>query len=536
MKKTWGAALCGVLGMTLLMPVVGAAQEQSAPIATVRFKSIEGMLEDLRYVLKMSNKDEEADKLDGVTMVLGMAGIDQKRPFGGYVQLAERPEDSPVLFVLPLEDENLFFNFLGTAQVRPARQPDGSYSLGTLNLPVDFEFYFRVAHKHLYLTLKNRDNLDPKKLLAPERFLEGGASSVASLRVDFRPLPESLRRYAIENFHLAIEREKQKDAGAENRVDRKLRLAVADFLDQSFKTLVHDSAELAVDVTLDRKMSEIAARLNWKAKEGTKLHRKLQALEPQPSRFSGLAENSAASVVLHWAIPDSVRPLVIEAFDRAAEQSNRAKKSDVEKQLDKRFFEAWRPTVREGRLDAALMLTGPDNQGQYSFAAGVQVKEPDKIATSFDEIEKAIPSLAKTLVQLQAVKVDEQPARRIVAPLGKPQLAEIFGDKTTIHLAVQKDVIWLTGEAEGANQLKAALGAKAKPAPLLAVNVSLSHLARLLPDAERKASHQTWQGDPQGADRMALVIRGGDSLSIDFRMQAKVLTFFANLLEIQRSN
>ncbi len=530
----WGR--CCLLTLALVLPQTLYAQDVK-PLVTARVKSIEGLVADFRYVLKYANKLEEADKLDeGITFLEG-SGLDLKKPIGGYILPAERPEDSPIVLMLPLADELTFFNTLGNFFIKPNRQPDGSYLLGIPNSDLEFDLYVRVAHKHLYVTGKNRDNLNPKKLLAPDKILAGAETSVLSVNVDLTSAPDALRQYAMDAIEKGLTKEREKEMPFEQELQRKLRFALLDFASQNFAVFAKGAASFTLNLDLDKKAEEVSAKLVWKGADGSEFAKQIKALESRPSRFAALADKSAASVVLHAPVPETLKPVLQVMFDEAKTQALKGKTAAAEQELIGQTFDAWKPTIKQGRLDLGVVLVGPDNQGQYRVAAGMDLADGAGIEASFEEIYKVVPLPAKLLFQIEAKKDGAQKSFRGLTAGRPAYLAEALGEKIEVQLAVQKDTLWILGDPDGSNRLKETLAVQAtKPGAVFQAEVSLAHLARLFPDNERKAAHQTWEGDPRGTDRVSLRLAGGDALELSFRGHLRILTFLANIEAIKRGN
>lgn len=534
MSFSWGR--CRLIALVLfVLPMTLPAQDPATPIARGRIQSIESVVSDIKYILKFSNKENEGDNLENLVPVLATTGIDLKKPIGGYVQLAEKPADSPVVLVIPMEDENTLFNFLGTVGIRPAKGQDGTYSLGTLNLPVDFDFYIRMAHKHLYLTIKNRENLDLKRIVLPEKLFAGMKKSYLDLQVDFRSIPQSFRDYALLTIAEKVEAEKEKLMPGEKGPDRKIRLALLDYASSFITMLVNDASTLGADFVIDTKKDQFGTVLQFQGKPGSKLAEKLRQMEGAPSRFASLAEKAPASAIVNLSLPKEICDGLLEVFDKSGKDAVKQKNNEGERKLTQQIIDALRPTVKEGRIHLGLMTQGPDNQGLFSLVAGMEVKDGEKIEKALQDLHQFIPLPIRVLVQLEPKKVEGQSVHRMVLPVTKAKEQDLLGEKLKVHVALKNDVLWVTGEPEGDSQLKAVLAAKEGKAPALQIKGSVAHLARFLEEPERKGAHQTWEGDPRETDRFELLLAGGDQLQLSLTFHAKILTFFANVDAIKKS-
>jgi len=115
------ARLLAVFGVAVVIAVPAPvrcadAEKTKPPTAVVRLKSIDGLLDDFKYVAKHAGFAEEANQIDGfLKAFLGdkESAIDTKRPIGFYGAISDDVINSDGLILLPVGDEQAFVDLLG---------------------------------------------------------------------------------------------------------------------------------------------------------------------------------------------------------------------------------------------------------------------------------------------------------------------------------------------------------------------------------------------------------------------------------------
>src|SRR5262245_19138816 len=104
MRLTPGFGLLLVLVGTLPARAAEATVDSANSALVVRIKSINGLLEDLKYVAKLVGQENEVNMassyVDGISSDKGLEGIDPKKPIGLYGNLAEDPTTSRPVFMV----------------------------------------------------------------------------------------------------------------------------------------------------------------------------------------------------------------------------------------------------------------------------------------------------------------------------------------------------------------------------------------------------------------------------------------------------
>src|SRR5262249_3249085 len=134
------------------LPVRAADPETKAPAIIVRVKSIDGLLDDAKYVAKLTGNDEEVKQVDGFLRSLlgdkGSEGIHTKRHIGFYGSVSEDFLNSNGALMTPVDEEKNFVALLERFNVQAKKDANGVYAVTLPNVPVPFPVFMRVANKY----------------------------------------------------------------------------------------------------------------------------------------------------------------------------------------------------------------------------------------------------------------------------------------------------------------------------------------------------------------------------------------------------
>src|SRR6266481_1327308 len=94
------------------------AQNKSAPTVTLRVNSIDGILNDAKFLAKEIGKENEASQFEQLIQSQigpkGLFGIDTKRPIGLYAKVSADLFSSASVLLLPIADQEALLKQLET--------------------------------------------------------------------------------------------------------------------------------------------------------------------------------------------------------------------------------------------------------------------------------------------------------------------------------------------------------------------------------------------------------------------------------------
>lgn len=534
-------ALGACLALLAAPAVTPAADE---PAVKIQIQSVEKLLGNAEYAAKLIGKEEEAKQFLGFIKALtgdkpekGIEGIDLKRPFLAYANIAAEIEKSEIVVMIPIADQDAFVGLLkGRLALEIKDEKDGLWStqapnnIGTV--------YFRFANKYVYGTFQTKENIDPKKLPKPEDvFAKGDSVISASLRVD--KVPEALKQFALAAVETGLATAKQQKLPPELEKLDPVKDKAVDSLAGGIKSILFDSKELTLKLDCDPAKDEISLALELTAKDGTELAKDIADIKNKKSIALGgtAVKNAALLLSLNASLPTSVKKVFGPAVDDLVKQGLDMV-GDFKEHLEP-VVKAVVPTLKAGDLDIGIAVVGPDANKHLSGVLVGKVVEGKKIETAIKDLVEKIPEPIKSAFQLDA---DKEGEHRIHAVKIKDQLDDnarkILGE-SDIYVAFRDDALMLAFGPEGKSLIKEALKSKAATGPVFRVEVSATKIAALVaidnPKGVEKALTETF-GKTSGGDTISLTVDGGSSLTVKAAIKGKVIQFFVLLDKYKADN
>src|SRR6266436_5861951 len=103
------ACVCLIVGASATR---AADARDQAPAFTLQIRSLDRVLEDVKYLAGLAGKEEEAKQLDGLVKARmgpkGLEGVDTKRPLGMYSILRRNVN----IALIPIADDKAFLGLL----------------------------------------------------------------------------------------------------------------------------------------------------------------------------------------------------------------------------------------------------------------------------------------------------------------------------------------------------------------------------------------------------------------------------------------
>ncbi|OWK34763.1 hypothetical protein [Fimbriiglobus ruber] len=518
--------ICWVaLATAACVPLGRAAAQESGPTIEVRVRSVNDLVGKFDYLGGVLNQAEQAKQLVGVVQAFtdekkGIEGIDPARPIGLYGSVTKDVVDSPIVVLIPIADETAFLNLLtGKLNLDPKKE-NGVYTVQVPNVPVPV--LFRFADEYVHITVQSDAAIAPKKLIAPKEFFSKKDDAILTALVHFDRLPDDLKKTVFGQFELKVNDAKaRKDAG-ESPAQKKLRVWALDQLTSVVKTVFADGKDLGIRLTVTPKSDDIAAEVIFTGKEGSTLAKWITSIGAQSSvaaAVAGSVKNPLASLGLKFDLPPNskkeLEPVVEALIEEAIEG---AKDKDVARKV----LEAVTPTLKAGKFEAGLTVTGPNEDGKLKLVAAVKTTDGNAIAKLLEELAPHIPA-DKAQIELNAKKAGDVAIHKI--EISNEDIEKKFGTKN-IWLGTSDALILLSIEADGSLLQTAA---KSKPAKVEPAEGELS-LARMFgiddkalkPDQVKKLVVEAFGGDgAEGKDTVTVKLTGGDSLAVRANVKGK---------------
>ncbi len=531
----------------LAAPAVSTAadnDDKNAPAVMLQIQSVEKILGNAEYVAKLIGKEEEAKQFLGFIKSLtgdkpekGIEGIDLKKPFVAYANIAAEIEKSEIVVMIPIADQDAFVGLLkGRLALEIKDEKNGLWStqapnnLGTV--------YFRFANKYVYATFQSKENVDEKKLPKPEAVYVKGDSVISlSLRID--RVPDALKQFALASVETALAGAKQQKLPNELEKLDPVKEKVVDSLAGGIKSILFDGKAVTLKLDVDPMKDEIALALELTAKDGSDLARDIADIKTKKSVALGATalKNTAALLTLNASLPTSVKKVLGPAVDDLAKQGLDLV-GDFKEHLEP-LIKAVLPTVKAGDLDIGVAMIGPDAENHLSGILVAKVVEGKKINTAIKDLVEKIPEPIKSAFQIDA---DKEGDYKIHVLKIKDQLDDnarkILGE-SDLYLAFRDDALLISFGPSGKTLIKDALKSAPAAGPAFKAEFSVSRIAALVgadhPKATEKAAKEAFGKNALG-DTISITIEGGEALTLKAALKGKVIQFFVLLDKYKAEN
>lgn len=518
--------LAAVAAAVLAGPAVAQPPE---PTVEVRLRSVNDLLDKAEYVGGLLDKDDPVKQVRGLVQQLsqdgkGVEGIDPKRPFGAYAVVANDVENSPVVVMIPVADqERLLAALKERAGIEPEKGDDGTLKA---NVPFVNEVAMRFADGYLYLA-RDAKHIAAKGLISPKTFFAKDDGSVASVAVRFDRIPNDLKAFFTGQMEHQLQEELKKDAGKdETAAQKKLKAILADAFAGSAKMIVEEGKEFSLKLFVDPKGDDLSAEVVLTAKDGTPLAQTLSGLAGKTSRAAGIVagKDPVFRFVSKGGLPADLRKRLDPVIDSLLDEAVNQAKNDGDKEFARRLTDAAKPTLKAGELDTAASLLGPDASGRHTLLVALAVKNGKELEKLAKDAAPHVPA-SEAEFTFDVEKVGGFTLHKIEIKKEDKNVTRVFGTQT-VWLATSDDLLALSIEPDG-KALKAGLAAKPAAAPVLAVEVALAKAVPLFnddlkPDEAKAVLKDAFGGEsPAGKDTVAVTVEGGKQLTIKAKVKGK---------------
>jgi len=524
--------------MLLALDAVVLGQEKTPepevafkPTLVLRLKALDDLIGDLRYLAKTAGQDEIASQVEKAlkqrTGEGGLEGLDTKQPIGAYAILDSKLDQSQVVVMLPIADEQKFMKLLENVDLKPEKQQDGSYKLEAPGVPVPL--LFRFENKYLYGMAqfnKNASMPAKDKLPKPAAVLKG--DGFLNMAVNVENLPNQVRKAALSI--LALQLGNIKDEAPPGATDKQKELweATIDEVSNHLKSLIEEGRSLNVNVDVDKKKQDLSLTINVSGRKGSTLAKNIESLAT--AKGLGPALISPGAAMAGWvnlSLPESIRKPLAPAIDEALKIGvDKAKEQD--KKAAEKASKAIAETLKAGVLDVAAELRGPNKNSKYAGVFAFRVKGGDVIEKTMKEIIADLPEAERKKIKIDADKLDNIAIHSAETKLDDKGKA-LFGEGPA-YFAFRKDAAMLTLGEDALGELKKSLPATAKAGRLMHVEASLGKITALMTEVRGNAEETAKRVfKEKGSDKMTLSLTAGKELELKFSMKAQILAFFGDM-------
>jgi len=532
-------AILALLGLALAPLTAQAADGDNAPSLVVRLRSIDGLLEDGKYVVSLLGKEEEAKQFDGFVRSLmgknGLEGIDTKKPLGIYGTVGPNGFDSTGVLLLPIADEAVFLKFLDRMNVTAKKDDTGLYTAEIPKSPATV--FFRFANNYVYATVEANGVGDKKavakgKLIDPAEIFPANLSAALSVTIRFDQIPNDIKQMILGQLALRVKDAKDKKLPDETAIQQAFRASVLEDLSKRMAAVLKDGSALTFKVNLDRKANDMVVDLSLTAKSQTKLASDIAELGQSKSLFAGtLGADSAINMLVNVGLPAELRKALDPVIEEGMKLALEKEKDDVKRAQAEKFLKAMTPTLKSGEIDGAFSLRGPNKEGKYALVLGARIKDGNDVEKAFRAIVKELKQEEQDKIKFDAAKVGSIGIIELDVKKDQNQSTRALFGENSIYMAFRNDAWFLAAGDGGLDVLKSALTSKPKEGPQFQFEASIKRLQPALERDNKEVAKFIEAAFGKGADndKIRFSVEGGKALRMRFSVRTEVVKFFADM-------
>jgi hypothetical protein len=525
----------------LVMPRPVRAADSTLPTLILKVRSIDGVMEDVKYLADLVGHSGEAKQVDaGLKQKLpkGFQGVNTHRPLGLYGTIDESLGDSTGVVLIPISNEKDFLELVEqVSHTKPKKDDDGTYELTPDNLPVPV--YFRFAHEYAYITGRNKTPLEKTKLLPPESVFGSGFNDTIAATFNLDRIPDALKQIALGQLEVRLaDIEQQKPAGdnPEEKIRAQGAKVGAKAAASAITSLLNEGLAFSVRLNIDRRDKVLVAEASLTGKPESRLATALATFARSQSLFAGLLDPDAAiNFLAHGSLPSELHKAVNSLIQEIGEKGLAQEHDPAKRAEEEKIFKVLMPTLKAGEVDAAASVRGPSASNHYGVVAGVKVQDGVAIEKTLRDLVAKLPEAERSRIQVDADRAGDTNIHRIDAGKNFDKDArEKFGD-SPLYLAFRKDAMLVSLGEGGLEAIKQALAGAAAAAPGLEIDVAVARLAPLMGKSHkqdpRQAAQKAFGAAGKDRDRIRITLTGGQGLKLRMEMSSAVLQFMHMLDE-----
>ena len=510
-------------------PARAAEPTTKTPTVLVRLRSLDGVLEDMKYFLSLTGQKDAVKQLDDGLAKLPPHGIDTKKPWALYGVLDNNFMESGVVLQIPIKDEKAFLGLLEkVANLAPKK--DGDYYVLEQVGPLPFPIYFKFADGYLLATIRDKTALEKDKLLTPATLFAKPQTSTALVEFHVDQIPDVFKQVAIGQLELQLSKVDDDKLPGETAAQHALKVEIAKEAGKHIGTLINETTEIALDFDLSKKRDAMEVKLGVKGKPGSSLEQAFKGIAKSTSIFSNLAgKDSAFTLAMHAALPESLLKPLGPVIDEALQQGLAKAKDDKERARNEKLVKALAPTLKAGVFDAAISFQQASG-GKYTLVMGLKVQDGDKILAAVKEGLTSMPEAARAKIKMDAGMVGDAKLIEIDVQGDMDENARRLFGANPAFAAIRRDCVLFGAGEKARDAMAGAIQASPGPAAPVRLQIDVSQMAPLMKDNQPRAEKFAKESFVKTGDgQVVFGLEGGDSLQLKLHATGPVLKFFAAL-------
>jgi hypothetical protein len=281
-------------------------------------------------------------------------------------------------------------------------------------------------------------------------------------------IPAELRKTAIDEIKLGIERFLDSDAARQQKIDRDQARQLSKVYTAQLEKLINEADELMIGLGINEQSKNVVLDVSGSAKEGTSLARAMALQADAKTNFVGFVQPDAAvtMTLASKSSPEDIaqaaaalqlyRTQIAKTIDDSPDVP--ANKRDAIKALLGPLFDVIGKTIATGRMDGgATVVLQPKS---FAFAGGGAIADGptvEKILTQVGDLIKDIPNAPK--LQLNTGTVGDMKLHRLTTqiPAHAAEMREVFGENFEMIVGISPNSVIVAGGKNAEALLKGVL-------------------------------------------------------------------------------
>jgi hypothetical protein len=520
----------------LTFPILTQAADKPAtsdgPAIMVRLQSIDQLLANADYISGLVGGEDSIKNMLGFVRALagekGIYGVDVKKPFVLYANLAQEIVNSEAVLMAPIIDKDSLMNLLQKQLgLTVTDEKDGLYSVESPNNMGTI--YFRFANNYVYGTYLNKENIAVAKLPRPADVVgKGDAVLSVALRVD--RLPAEMRKFALASVEEQLVKGKDEPLPPEiqSPAVKELRDKFIDSVTAGVKSALFDGQEVNLKIDVDSKKDELALEIEMTAVKGSDLAKEIAALKTKKSLGLGgvSARDAAALIAVNSSLPESLKKVLGPAIDDVVKAGMQQIPGDALPIVEP-VIKAALPTLKAGDFDAGFAILGPDAQNLYTIVLAGKVEAGKSLEKAIKEAIGKSPPEVRDLIGVDADTIGDTKLHQIKVKDKLDDKARKVVGESDGWLALRDDLAVVAMGPKAKDAIKQALSSQAVSGPVMKMELFVSRLLPLAELTDEKAAKTAAQKafKTPNSDTFVLTVEGGESLRVRGAMKGQIITF-----------
>ena len=459
-------SLCLFLAISVFASGEGfAAPPAREPVAVAYLASIDGVLDDIDYVVTSGGQPQLAQMVRGfITNLNNLEGIDRTQPVGVYaflpIDLGGGKKDPDIIGFIPVTDIEALKKTAHLSNVLSLEATDKTnrYEFKT----PEKTFSVLIDQGHAFVTEKP-ELLDfplPSPVALTE-VLSKQYDVVIHLRRE--GVPPLVWEFAKIGLQSQTDKEIKK-LKERNQPEDQLKVRGLEMARAAAGSILNEARSAWIGVRVSRETRTAVVDVKLQFADGGQVARMLsQAVEAPSSLTASAAAELPAATHVHVHLPEALSKLATDGIRLAREKKDpTANIPEPQRRSVNNLLDVAQQTVEAGDADLLLQFTGEPQTGM-SLVAGVHVADGKKLAES---VMTLLPE-ARNSDKVAGVTLDAGAARGVhfaridgkpdEGSSGEKNVELFYGGKPSLYVGTEASTLWLVVGGSHALQDFAAL-------------------------------------------------------------------------------